>query len=490
MRNLLLYIFVMLGLSANAQSRLDWLLNDIDQNEPSFRVNVRYHSSIRPRILGNIMPNDTNVFIEEIQLIQTSNPRTMKVIPILDLGLRGEKNLEYRAMAGVQLEGNFGRKLYARYSYLHGIEYGTGFFREMTAIDKNVKNRLNQKLDLRGRMSYSPNQFVNLQAGWDNQFIGEGSRSLFLSDFGKPSGFAMTRLNFWRVEYVMLYQFLSEKNTLNQNVSKYATSHYISLNATRWLQFGVFESVVFSPKDTLLNRGFEPEYLNPMILFRPQEYQLGSSDNSLFGVDAKLKIRQFTLYSQLMLDEFNLADIKGRTRWWGNKYAVQVGIKAFKYFSNNTFFFRGELNVVRPYTYSHLSNLQSYTNQGTVLAHPYGANFSEILTELKWKNKKWEGELFVSYSLKGFDNDSLNYGGNIYIPYINRPLDDYGHKIGQGKGNNALRSMLRVSYNLIPEIHLQAFVEGHFRYNTFLVEPQAQFIIGIRSRLWNDYRNY
>lgn len=488
MRQLLIYIFVLCSLSAMGQSRLDWLLNDIEQNQLEYRYNLRYHSSIRPRIIRNYIPNDTLIYIEEIQT--TASKRQISVIPIVDLGLRAEQNVEYRAMAGIQMEGNFGRKLYSRFSYLHGVEDGTGFFREKTSIDKTIKNSLNQKIDLRGRISYSPNQFINLQGGYDNQFIGEGSRSLFLSDYGKPSGFGMARLNFWRIEYMMLYQFLSEKNSQQQRISKFGTSHYLSINAARWLQFGLFESVIFSPKDTLLNRGFEPEYLNPMILFRPQEYQLGSSDNSLIGVDMKIKIRRMTFYGQLMLDEFNFADIKGRTKWWANKFAVQMGLKTVYTIKNNMFFVRGEMNIVRPYTYSHLSLAQSYTNQGYSLAHPYGANFAEILGEVKWKNKKWAGELFVSYSLKGFDYDSLNYGGNILIPYINRPLDDFGHTIGQGKGNNAVRTMIRVSYDLIPNIHLQAFVEGHFRYNTYLIEPKAQFIVGIRSRLWNDYRNY
>tara|TARA_R110000737_G_scaffold193486_3_gene214768 strand:- start:6263 stop:7726 length:1464 start_codon:yes stop_codon:yes gene_type:complete len=487
MSKILTYLFVMLTISVSAQSRLDYLLNDIPQNEMSFRYNVRFHSSIRPRILTNIIKNDTVIHIEEINV---SDKNSISITPIADLALRADKTIQYRAMAGLNMEGNFGRKVYARFTYLHGVEEATDFFRLKSTIDKPIKNNLNQKIDLRGRLSYSPNSFINLQGGYDNQFIGEGSRSLFLADYGKPSGFGMARLNFWRIEYMMLYQFLSENNTQQQRVNKYAATHYVSFNAARWFQIGVFESVVFRPKDTLLNRGFEPEYLNPMILYRPQEYQLGSADNVLIGIDAKIKIRNYTLYAQLMMDEFNLADIRGRTRWWANKYAVQAGIKTVQYKGNSKFFLRGEMNVVRPYTYSHLSDAQSYTNQGLPLAHPYGANFAEILAEVKWNLKKWNAEVFVSYSLKGLNADSLNYGGDITIPYLNRPIDDYGHTIGQGKGNNALRSMVRVSYDIIPSIHLQAFVEGHFRYNTFLLEPKAQVFVGIRSRLWNDYRNY
>ena len=41
---------------------------------------------------------------------------------------------------------------------------------------------------------------------------------------------------------------------------KYATIHHLSVNATRWLNIGVFESVVFGRA----NR-YEFSYLNPII---------------------------------------------------------------------------------------------------------------------------------------------------------------------------------------------------------------------------------
>lgn len=486
MRGTLTSWFLIMAFSCFGQARLDYLLNDIPQNEPLFRTPTNFHSSIRPKLLQNSLPSDTNYSIEIVSKIE----KKITVFPIADFGMRAQNSLEYRAMAGINVEGVFGRKLYSRFSYLHGIEEATDFFKLRSTIEKPLHKSLAQKIDLRGRISYSPNQFINLQAGWDNQFIGEGNRSLFLGDYGKPHGFGMARLNFWRVEYLMLYQFLSENNLQNKRVNKYGVSHYLSLNASRWFQIGIFESVIFQPKDTLLNRGFEADYLNPMILYRPQEYQLGSADNVLIGVDARLKIRRITLYGQLMMDEFNLADIKGRTRWWANKYAVQAGIKTFIPKGKYKLFLRGEMNVVRPYTYAHLSKSQSYSHQGLPLAHPYGANFAEILLEIKGKLTKWEAEIFASYFLKGLNGDSLNYGGDILLPYLNRPINDYGHKIGQGKGNNAARTMLRVSYLLLPKFHLQVFLEWHFRYNTYLTEPQIQVFFGIRSRLWNDYRNY
>jgi hypothetical protein len=101
---------------------------------------LRYHSAIQPRIITNTIVGDTLKYLEEIKITQQKKPGSIKVFPLVDLGVRGQNNLEYRAMAGVQMEGNFGRKVYTRFSYLHGIENGTGFFREKTSIGKTIKN--------------------------------------------------------------------------------------------------------------------------------------------------------------------------------------------------------------------------------------------------------------------------------------------------------------------------------------------------------------
>ncbi len=488
---------------AIGQARLEWYVNEAEtihfQKSP-----IRFHSSIRPYLANRAVyfkdlaaPQEYDSLGNAInmhgkRILKAIPQKTFQFLPLADFGLRTHKKTEYRASAGLGIVGNFSKKWYARMTYLHGIEQATPFFQAKNPISLDIDSSLNQKIDLRGRVSFTPNKFVNLQAGWDKHFIGEGSRSMLLSDYGKPHGFGSARLNFWRVEYMMLYQFLNETNTNGERISKFASSHYLSYNVTKWLQLGLFESVVFKPKDTLLNRGFEPEYLNPMVLFRPQEYALGSSDNVLIGIDMKIKIKKLTFYGQLMMDEFNFPDIKNRTRWWANKYAVQMGVKTKLNRNQHNIFLRGEMNIVRPYTFSHLSISQSYTNQGDPLAHPYGANFSEILAEGLWQKGRWKGTLFASYSLQGLDTNTVNWGGNITIPYLNRPveLNDFGHTIGQGQGNNAFRVMVRGAYTLVPKIRLDAFVEGHFRYNTFLNEPGAQFVVGIRSQLWNDYRNY
>jgi hypothetical protein len=250
---------------------------------------------------------------------------------------------------------------------------------------------------------------------------------------------------------------------------------------------GVFETVVFQPKDTLLNRGYELEYLNPVIFYRPQEYAIGSSDNVLLGLSLSAKWKQHTFYGQLILDEFLLSEIKARSGWWANKYGAQLGVKGRFELKKEKFFYRFEGNAVRPYTYSHLNALQNYGNEGYTLAHPYGGNFAEILGELKWQKKKWIIKTFVSYGIQGFDKDGESYGGDIYQPYTNRPFN-YNHEIGQGLKNNFFRNQWYFCYSL-QGMH-QLFIEANFRFDTAVIRFTFFPMLGFRTNLWNDYRNY
>jgi hypothetical protein len=123
------------------------------------------------------------------------------------------------------------------------------------------------------------------------------------------------------------------------------------------------------------------------------------------------------------------------------------------------------------------------------LAHPYGANFMEILGEYKVQVKKWSFKGYASYFLRGYDKDGYSYGGNVYQPYTLRPTN-YGNFIGQGIRNNGLRVSLCISYKLVADGNIQAFFENQLRYDRGFNSLSYVPLIGIRSSLWNDYRNY
>jgi hypothetical protein len=388
---------------------------------------------------------------------------------------------------GIQTDLKISPKWYGRIGYNFAtLTNDTNYLDTRAYFYSRKPDKFPISHNLLGRFSYTPNHIFNFQVGLDRNFIGEGNRSLFLSDYGKPYPFAQIRARFWHVEYLVMYQFLKEDYN-NTWRSKYGATHYLSWNIAKWLNAGIFETVVFQPKDTLLNRGYELEYLNPVIFYRPQEYALGSSDNVLLGVSLTAKWKQHTIYGQLILDEFLLSEIKAKSGWWANKYGAQLGAKGRFEFKKEKFFYRLEGNAVRPYTYAHLNALQNYANAAYTLAHPYGANFAEILGELKWQKKLWMIKTFISYGIQGLDKNGKSYGGNIYQPYTNRPYD-YDVRIGQGLKNNFFRSQWSFSYNFNSLYHI--FVEMNLRYDTAYNRFTFLPIMGCRINLWNDYRNY
>jgi len=393
----------------------------------------------------------------------------------------------YRTGAGVRYDGTWNEKWHVKLNAVQGVYAGDSLYRPKSYLNWQSGNT-NLYTDIRSRVSYTPNAIFNFQAGVDHNFYGEGSRSLFLSDYGNPYPFGLIRTRFWRLEYSILYQFLREGGQKNW-AGKFASSHHISLNATKWLNIGVFETVVFNPNDSLLHRGFDVEYLNPMVFYRPQEYSIGSSDNVLLGIDLTARVKQFTFYTQFILDEFYLAEIRAHSQWWANKFGGQIGAKGKFNTAQGLFYVRTEFNFARPYTYAHLNDKLNYGNQGLPLAHPYGSNFAEVLAEVNCRFGNWDFYGFLSYSLRGGDANGFNQGADIYEPYINRPYE-YGHFIGQGQPSNSILFRTTVSRMFRKLYYSTAFAETNLRYNVQQNKVQALFVLGLRTNLWNDYRNY
>ena len=224
------------------------------------------------------------------------------LIPIVNFGGQYNYGLEHRNGLGFLFESRPIKNSYLRIGGLFDISNSTILNPGSINLSKQESGQQFWFLPM-ARLAYTPNEVFSFHLGYDKNFIGAGRRSLFLSDYGKPMPFGQIRAQFWHMEYSVNYQLLSE-NYEGQRHSKFVTSHHLSWDLLPWLNFGIFEAVVFQPKDTLLNRGYDVEYLNPFVFYRPQEYSMGSSDNVIIGLSLKASLRNTTVYSQVVLDEF------------------------------------------------------------------------------------------------------------------------------------------------------------------------------------------
>lgn len=317
---------------------------------------------------------------------------------------------------------------------------GFGFY-------KKYKNSGWDYFDARGSIHFNAAKFIDFTFGYDKNFIGSGYRSLFLSDFSNPNLFLRINARVWKLNYQaytmeLIPQFTrGSSDTLRDK--KYAAIHHLSVNATKWLTVGLFESIVYGRKNRL-----ELSYLNPVIFLRNAESQNGSEDNAIVGFDIKANIaKTLQLYSQLAFDEFKLDELTSGEGWWANKFGIQAGAKYIDAFKIKNLDLQGEINLVRPFTYTHKDSVANFTHYNQPLAHAFGANFREFIGIVRYQpHPKWYTSARVIVWQQGTDTSAAsNVGSSIFKPYTTR-LADYGFTLPNGPLGKGLNAQFVVSW--------------------------------------------
>ncbi len=354
-----------------------------------------------------------------------------------------------------------------------------------------------------GYLSYTPSDFLNIQFGHGKNFIGDGYRSLVLSDNASPYPYLKLNTTFWKIKYANTWMSLRDVRPAVTNSGSYRTkfiaNHYLSLNITKRLNLGFFESVIWENDN---DRGFDLNYLNPVIFYRAIEFATGADGgNAIIGLTGKYKFTDhFYSYGQWLIDEFSSADVFGGEGSWKNKLGFQLGLKYFDAFNVPNLYLQAEYNQVRPYTYSHNSITLNYGHNNQSMAHLWGSNFREFIAIARYKYDRWYGSCKVILGKRGFDLTSVgektNYGGDIYRTEDDRVFET-GVKIGQGNTTNSFYSELEAGYIINPTTNLKLFTSLIYRdFNpqantTSDFENSTVWInFGLRTDIFNWYFDY
>ena len=354
------------------------------------------------------------------------------------------------------------------------------------------------------QLKYSPNEFINLQLGYNRNFIGDGYRSILQGDATSPYPYFKINTTFWKLKYTNTYMWLKDVRedvtAEGTYATKYMASHYLSLNVSKKLNFGFFENVVWTNTN---DRGFDFNFVNPIIFYRAVEFTSSSkTGNALLGLTSKYKFNnQINFYAQFLVDEFSIADVKERNKSWRNKFGYQIGAKYYEPFNVKNLQLQLEYNVVRPYVYAHSNPLTNYAHNNQSMGHNWGANFKEVVTIARYHKQRYFAEATLLYGKRGYDfnttEDTYNYGGNIYLDYEeNRPFDT-GVVAGQGNTANYFFANLNAGYLVNPATNLRAFASFSYRNFSPKLETDALknsttawFSFGIRTDLFNWYFDY
>jgi prepilin-type processing-associated H-X9-DG protein len=347
-------------------------------------------------------------------------------------------------------------------------------------------------------LSYTPSRYINLVLGHDKNFIGEGYRSMLLSDVSGPYTFFKATATIGKVKYIALYAAMLEPRALRFSYDagirkKGGVFHYLDWNVTKKLSLGFFDAVIYSQADDNGNiRGFEWSYINPLIFLRPLEASSGSPDNALIGFTGNYKIfNNLSFYSQFALDEFEAKSFFKKTGSNRNKWGTQLGLKGSNKFVNSTLTYFVEYNLSRPYTYSSRNLIISYSNYSQPLAHPFGANFREAVLGSSFKVSRFLFNAKVNIAKYGLDLNNLNYGKDIFKPY-NTSVSSEGNFIGNGLKTNFLYFDGNVSYIINPKTNFRFEIGGVYRKesNTAFTNQTTWLNIGLRSTFRQFYYDF
>jgi hypothetical protein len=466
---------------------------------------TKFHSAIKPFNPGEIK-FDTLPGYKIINYNFYLDEKNISFLPVIE-GLFSnsiKKDNALSGSAGISFKARYGKSWNIQANFTESLNKFPDYINDKIDSNRVIPHfgRYNSKLGkfynnvlITGLVQFSPKPYFSLAAGIDRHFIGDGYRSLLLSDNSAPYPFARITFMAWRLKYIFLYTFFKDINSYSGNTEfneKHAVIHYLSYNVTDWLNLGFFEAIVWHGSDSIVHRGVEPNYINPMIFLRPVEFSLHSPDNANLAGTCKIRLWKRTfIYGQLFLDDLIVKQLFSNKGWWGDKYGIQAGLKSFNFLNFSNFYFQTEYNYARPYTYSHETSLSNYGNSYQPLAHPLGANFQEIVFLMRYQKNNWMITLKSVNALYGSDTSKVSYGGNIYKPYTYRN-SDYDIFIGHGLKTKLFIYDLKFSYFILPKWNLCAIAGCNliYRKNSVISKADNYFYLGISTLLYNNNNDY
>ena len=262
------------------------------------------------------------------------------------------------------------------------------------------------------RINFIPSERLMISFGQDKNFIGEGYRSLLLSDNSFNYPFISAQLNFFdrKLNYMTMIAGFQDivrvsgfAQTENIFQRKTASIHFLEYNPIPEIKLGFFESTVLV--DALARQGDGPRdnpnysFLNPIIGLN--SLINGGNDSlvhSIQGVNLSIRpIKPMLFYGQLAFNEFNF-----------NSSAIQIGAV----FSGiKGLLWRGEWNHSGKNVTGPLAMSASQTHYNQFLAHPYGQRFSEVLMLANYKYERFVSEVGASYVLY---DDKVGQNGSAF----------------------------------------------------------------------------
>lgn len=346
-------------------------------------------------------------------------------------------------------------------------------------------------------LSFSPSKYFNFQLGQGKNFIGDGYRSLLLSDNSFDYPFFKMTSTFGKFQYTDMYCLLLDLS--NDTISKAgveglfqrkaASFQYLSWDVTKRLEWGFFQGLIWQASNYVTNKqSYNLNYFDPVIGVNALRYGLGGSPNNvLIGSTLKYKVtRNILAYGQLVANDL------GPAQSIQNKTGFQAGMKYYNHLGELLI----EYNQVRPYTYMDNNADENYTNYNQALADPLGANFKELIASVNIHlAKHFALHLQVNYAIIGEDGSHTNNGNNLLLSDTIFTKNQTTAAMGQGVKGALNYADGHISYLMNPRTNMNVVMGLSYRELTessisYKSPVTMLFYFGFRTSLSNIYYDF
>ena len=325
-----------------------------------------------------------------------------------------------------------------------------------------------------GYFVYTPIKTLAISIGNNMQFVGDGYRSLLLSDNSFNAPYFRTD---WEIHPKFSFTYMRSRhlNLMRRPAfgaaesyyeSKGYSVNYFTYKPTHKLSFSLFESGNWNRGDSITSKNVHPLFYNPLPVLSGLVLKNKNEVVSLLGLNLSFQLaKNHRVYGQFALNDYN-----------SQKTAFQLGYRGYNYFGVGDFMLQAEYNYVANGTYESDNKRLNNTHFNLPIAHVKGNGFQEFLVRSNYEYKRAYIDLTLVYYL------TTNYASTSLLPiYENIPRSS----------NAILYEHVEVGYRFNRKMNLMLFANWTYRTEsnaTILGTNSIQF--GLRTGFMNHYKDF
>jgi hypothetical protein len=324
-----------------------------------------------------------------------------------------------------------------------------------------------------GYFVYQPWKWLRVRAGNNMQFIGDGYRSVLLSDNSYSAPYV--RLD-WKISEKFSFTYHRARlmnlmrRPLTGSVEAYYEAKGYSVNyftymPTKNIHISLFESGMWNRGDSLESRSAHPLFYNPVPAVSGLVLKGKNEVSTLLGINAGLQLgKNHHLYAQFGLNDFNVKKTMG-----------QIGYRVYNLFKLKDLMLQAEYNYVAPNAYQVDNRRLNQVHYNLPLAHPKGDGLHEFVFRGTYEFKRVYLELTsIYYSLFFHSSESL-------LP-VDRPF--------QKTSGTVLYEQAELGYRFNRKMNLCLFIDWRYRQASDEERATQAISIGLRTAFINHYRDF